>query len=72
MNGSRHNKNENRQTEIPERRIYSAPIPPKLRIFSVDYYRSFEAHKMVFGPALDQILICLIKMQKHVVTRLGQ
>ncbi len=27
-------------------------LPPKLRIFGVDYYRSFEAQKMVFGPAL--------------------
>ncbi len=34
-----------------------SPLPPKLRIFSVDYYRSFEAQKMVFGPALDLFMI---------------
>ncbi len=28
------------------------PLPPKLRIFDVDLYQSFEAQKMVFGPAL--------------------
>ncbi len=29
-----------------------SPLPPKLQIFGVDYYRSFETQKMVFGPAL--------------------
>ncbi len=59
MNGSRHNKNASRQTdrrtEIPafirEKNMFR-PLPPKLRIFDVDLYRSFEAQKMVFGPAL--------------------
>ncbi len=55
MNGSRHNKNANRHTEIPafirEKNMFS-PLPPKLQIFGVDYYRSFETQKMVFGPAL--------------------
>ncbi len=44
-------------TEIPafirENKMFS-PLPPKLWIFGVDYYRSFEAQKMVFGPALQQ------------------
>ncbi len=29
-----------------------SPLSPKLRLFGVDYYWSFEAQKMVFGPAL--------------------
>ncbi len=41
------------------------PLPPKLRIFGVDYYRSFEAQKMVFGSALVirgiHILLCSVK-----------
>ncbi len=44
-----------RRTEIPtfirEKNMFR-PLPPKLRIFNVDLYRSFEAQKMVFGPAL--------------------
>ncbi len=59
MNGSRHNKNASRQTDaqrflpLLERIICSVPsLRTKLRIFGVDYYRSFEAQKMVFGPAL--------------------
>ncbi len=59
MNGSQHNKNASRQTDRPteipafirEKNMFR-PLPPKLRIFDVDYYRSFEAQKMVFGPAL--------------------
>ncbi len=57
MNGSRHNKNANRQIDseisafIREKNMFS-PLSPKLQIFGVDYYWSFEAQKMVFGPAL--------------------
>ncbi len=67
MNGSGHNKNASRQTdrrtEIPafirEKNMFR-PIPPKLRIFDVDLYRSFEAQKMVFGPALESGHPCLV------------
>ncbi len=52
MNGSRHTKNANRQTYaqrfllLLERRKCSAPLPPKLRIFGVDYT---EASKLKNG-----------------------
>lgn len=36
---------------ITEKNMFS-PLPLKLCLFSVDYYRGFEAQKMVFGPAL--------------------
>ncbi len=60
MNDSRHNKNANRHTDpafIREKNTFS-PLPPKLRLFCADYYRSFEAQKMVFGPALVKTIIC--------------
>ncbi len=70
MNGSRHNKNASRQTdrrtEIPafirERNMFR-PLPPKRRIFDVDLYQSFEAQKMVFGPALIYIQVHLNKLE---------
>ncbi len=43
-----------RQTFLPllERRLCSALFPTRLQILGTDYYRSFEAQKIVFGPAL--------------------
>lgn len=44
-------------TEIPafirEYAEYVQTLPPKLWIFSEDYYRSFEVQKKLFGPALE-------------------
>ncbi len=78
MNGSRHNKNASRQTdrrtEIPafirEKNMFR-PLPPKLRICDVDLYRSFEAQKMVFGPALVIILYIKCGHQGAAINMLG-
>ncbi len=41
-----------------------SPLPPKLRIFGVDYYRSFEAQKMVFGSRGDSRIFFLMGWHK--------
>ncbi len=41
------------------------PLPPKLRTFGVDYYRSFKAQKMVFGPALLVTKLLTVAIDFH-------